>query len=66
MILSVLVWVPNLHDASEIKLTEQFHFPEKPEPWLIFAATMFGNAGVLRGSVFVKPFMVNVSGFSEG
>ena len=26
VILSVLVWVPNLHDASEIKLTEQFHF----------------------------------------
>lgn len=66
VILSVLVWVPTLHDKSEIKLTAQFHFLTKPEPWLIFAATMFGNAGVFAWFSFVKPFMVNVSGFSEG
>ncbi|MEG5841602.1 MFS transporter AraJ [Enterobacter mori] len=66
VILSVLLWVPPLHDKSEIKLTAQFHFLTKPEPWLIFAATMFGNAGVFAWFSFVKPFMVNVSGFSEG
>lgn len=66
VILSVLLWVPTLHDKSEIKLTEQFHFLKKPEPWLIFAATMFGNAGVFAWFSFVKPFMVNVSGFTEG
>ncbi|MCK7258368.1 MFS transporter AraJ [Enterobacter asburiae] len=66
VILSVLIWVPNIRDTSEIKLTEQFHFLKKPEPWLIFAATMFGNAGVFAWFSFVKPFMVNVSGFSEG
>ncbi|AMJ70646.1 MFS transporter [Enterobacter cloacae] len=66
VILSVLLWVPKLHDKSEIKLTAQFHFLKKPEPWLIFAATMFGNAGVFAWFSFVKPFMVNVSGFSEG
>ncbi len=27
---------------------------------------MFGNAGVFAWFSFVKPFMVNVSGFSEG
>ena len=66
VILSVLLWVPTLHDKSEIKLTAQFHFLTKPEPWLIFAATIFGNAGVFAWFSFVKPFMVNVSGFSEG
>lgn len=66
VILSVLLWVPTLHDKSEIRLTAQFHFLKKPEPWLIFAATMFGNAGVFAWFSFVKPFMVNVSGFSEG
>lgn len=65
VILSVLLWVPDIHDKSEIKLSEQFHFLKKPEPWLIFAATMFGNAGVFAWFSFVKPFMVNVSGFSE-
>lgn len=66
VILSVLIWGPDIHDKSEIKLTEQFQFLKKPEPWLIFAATMFGNAGVFAWFSFVKPFMVNVSGFSEG
>jgi DHA1 family arabinose polymer transporter-like MFS transporter len=66
VIFSVLMWVPKIHDKSETKLTEQFHFLTKPEPWLIFAATMFGNAGVFAWFSFVKPFMVNVSGFSEG
>lgn len=66
VILSVLMWVPNLHDQSAARLTEQFHFLKKPEPWLIFAATMFGNAGVFAWFSFVKPFMVNVSSFSEG
>lgn len=66
VILSVILWVPHLHDKSEIKLTEQFQFLKRPEPWLIFAATMFGNAGVFAWFSFVKPFMVNVSGFSEG
>lgn len=66
VILSVLLWVPDIHDKSEIKLSEQFQFLKKPEPWLIFAATMFGNAGVFAWFSFIKPFMVNVSGFSEG
>ncbi|HHS9145325.1 TPA: MFS transporter AraJ [Enterobacter roggenkampii] len=66
VILSVLIWVPDIHDKAEIKLTEQFQFLKKPEPWLIFVATMFGNAGVFAWFSFVKPFMVNLSGFSEG
>jgi len=66
VILSVIFWVPILYDKTETRLTEQFHFLKKPEPWLIFAATMFGNAGVFAWFSFVKPFMVNVSGFSAG
>lgn len=64
--LSVLLWVPDIRDTTATRLTEQFRFLKKPEPWLIFAATMFGNAGVFAWFSFVKPFMVNVSGFSEG
>lgn len=65
VILSIIFWVPTLYDKSDARLIEQFHFLKKPEPWLIFAATMFGNAGVFAWFSFVKPFMVNVSGFSE-
>lgn len=65
VIVSIIAWVPQLFDKSETRFTEQFRFLKKPEPWFIFAATMFGNAGVFAWFSFVKPFMLNVSGFSE-
>ncbi|MGG7446931.1 MFS transporter AraJ [Kosakonia oryzendophytica] len=64
VIVSVIFWVPDLHDTAPTHLREQFHFLRKPEPWLIFAATMLGNAGVFAWFSYVKPFMVNISGFS--
>lgn len=65
VIVSIIAWVPQLFDKSGTRFTEQFRFLKKPEPWFIFAATMFGNAGVFAWFSFVKPFMLNVSGFSE-
>ncbi|XTZ40410.1 MFS transporter AraJ [Salmonella enterica] len=65
VILSVIFWVPVLYDKTPTRLIEQFSFLKKPEPWLVFAATMFGNAGVFAWFSYVKPFMVNVSGFGE-
>ncbi|AKL12044.1 TPA: MFS transporter AraJ [Kluyvera intermedia] len=65
VLVSILLWVPQLFDKAETRFTEQFRFLKKPEPWFIFAATMFGNAGVFAWFSFVKPFMLNVSGFSE-
>ncbi|EMB4322541.1 MFS transporter AraJ [Pluralibacter gergoviae] len=66
VLLSIIAWVPHLFDRSEARLREQFRFLTLPEPWLVFAATMFGNAGVFAWFSFVKPFMLSVSGFSEG
>ncbi|PMC21576.1 MFS transporter AraJ, partial [Klebsiella aerogenes] len=56
---------PTLYDKSTTRLSEQFHFLKSPAPWFIFAATMFGNAGVFAWFSYIKPFMINVSGFSE-
>ncbi|MDI8746451.1 hypothetical protein MJM83_34585, partial [Salmonella enterica subsp. enterica serovar Montevideo] len=39
-------------------LREQFHFLRSPAPWLIFAATMFSNAGVFAWFSYIKPFMM--------
>ncbi len=47
---SVYFWVPDIRDEAKGKLREQFHFLRSPAPWLIFAATMFGNAGVFACS----------------
>lgn len=65
VLVSILWWVPTLFDRSTARLREQFHFLKSPAPWLIFAATMFGNAGVFAWFSYIKPFMINVSGFSE-
>ena len=65
VLLAILRWVPTLYDPSTARLSEQFHFLRSPAPWFIFAATMFGNAGVFAWFSYIKPFMMNVSGFSE-
>ena len=65
-LVAIIAWVPTLFDKSDARLREQFHFLKSPAPWLIFAATMFGNAGVFAWFSYIKPFMMNVSGFSEG
>lgn len=51
--------------GASTRLREQFRFLASPAPWLIFAATMFGNAGVFAWFSYIKPFMLNVSGFAE-
>lgn len=63
---AVIFWVPNISDNAKSKLREQFHFLKSPAPWLIFAATLFGNAGVFAWFSYIKPFMLTVAGFSEG
>ena len=63
--LAIFCWVPTLYDRASTRLREQFRFLASPEPWLIFAATMFGNAGVFAWFSYIKPFMLNVSGFAE-
>lgn len=62
---AIFFWVPDIHDKAQGSLREQFHFLRSPAPWLIFAATMFGNAGVFAWFSYIKPFMMYISGFSE-
>lgn len=62
---SVYFWVPDIRDEAKGKLREQFHFLRSPAPWLIFAATMFGNAGVFAWFSYVKPYMMFISGFRK-
>ncbi|EAA9320144.1 MFS transporter AraJ [Salmonella enterica] len=62
---AIFFWVPDIRDKAQGSLREQFHFLRSPTPWLIFAATMFGNAGVFAWFSYIKPFMMYISGFSE-
>ena len=65
VMVSITFWIPNISDEAKGKLREQFHFLKSPAPWFIFAATMFGNAGVFAWFSYVKPYMMFISGFSE-
>lgn len=62
---AIFFWVPDIRDKAQGSLREQFHFLRSPAPWLIFAATMFSNAGVFAWFSYIKPFMMYISGFSE-
>lgn len=66
VIIAVLFWVPDITETANRKLRQQFHFLKSAAPWLIFAATLFGNAGVFSWFSYIKPFMMTVAGFSEG
>nr|WP_318382462.1 MFS transporter AraJ [uncultured Enterobacter sp.] len=65
VIISTALWIPDISDDAKTKLSEQFHFLKSPAPWLIFSATLFGNAGVFAWFSYIKPQMMFVSGFSE-
>ena len=65
VLLAVIRWIPTLSDTSTAKLREQFRFLKSPAPWLIFLATLLGNAGVFAWFSYIKPVMLGVSGFAE-
>lgn len=65
VMVAILRWIPDIVDEAKSNLREQFHFLKTPAPWFIFAATMFGNAGVFAWFSYIKPFMISISGFSE-
>ncbi|BCU56776.1 MFS transporter AraJ [Enterobacter kobei] len=65
VMVSILMWIPNIADEAKTPLSEQFHFLKSPAPWLIFAATLFGNAGVFAWFSYIKPLMIFVSGYEE-
>ncbi len=53
--LAIFCRVPTLYDRPA-RGCEQFRFLASSAPWLIFAATMFGNAGVFARSAISSPY----------
>lgn len=69
-LLSVLViyyiwkWVPRLEAAPASGFKGQFKFLKSGAPWLILAATMFGNGGIFCWYSYVAPLLTHDSGFA--
>lgn len=58
-------WVPQVEGLEDTGFKGQFRFLKRPAPWLILAATAFGNGGVFCWYSYVSPQMTQVSGFSD-
>ena len=57
-------WVPNVEALPNNGMKAQFHFLKNLDPWLILAATMLGNGGVLCWYSYISPLLQHDGGFS--
>ncbi len=57
-------WVPDVEALPNNGMKAQFRFMKNLDPWLILAATMLGNGGVLCWYSYISPLLQEESGFS--
>ena len=57
-------WVPDVEALPNNGMKAQFRFMRDKAPWLIIAATFFGNGGILCWFSYISPLLQNESGFS--
>ncbi len=57
-------WVPQIGALPNEGFRHQFAFLRHGAPWLILAATMLGNGGILCWYSYISPLLVQDSGFS--
>lgn len=69
MFISIIViyyiwkWVPSVGALPNEGFKHQFAFLRHGAPWLILAATMFGNGGIFCWYSYVSPLLTSVGGF---
>ncbi len=56
-------WVPYIEPLPDNGYKGQFRFLKCGAPWLILAATMFGNGGIFCWYSYVTPLMTHEGGF---
>lgn len=54
-------WIPNLPALPQTKISEQFQFLKKLNPWLLIVVTVLVNTGIFSWYSYVSPFLTNVS-----
>ena len=57
-------WVPDVEALPNNGMKAQFRFLRDKAPWLIIAATFFGNGGILCWFSYISPLLQKESGFS--
>ena len=62
-IAAIYRWVPNVEALPNNGMKAQFQFLKHLDPWLILAATMMGNGGVLCFFSYISPLLQKEAGF---
>ena len=57
-------FIPQMDRLPDTGILGQFCFLKSAAPWLILAATMFGNGGIFCWFSYISPLLTQVSGFS--
>lgn len=57
-------FIPQMDRLPDTGILGQFRFLKSATPWLILAATMFGNGGIFCWFSYISPLLTQVSGFS--
>lgn len=57
-------FIPQMDRLPDTGILGQFRFLKSAAPWLILAATMFGNSGIFCWFSYISPLLTQVSGFS--
>ena len=56
-------WVPDVEPLPNNGMKAQFRFLRNKAPWLIIAATFFGNGGILCWFSYISPLLQTEGGF---
>lgn len=64
-LVAIKSWVPVLPSLPDTGIKGQFRFLRNPQPWLIYAGVLFGQASVYCWLSYINPIMTQVAGFSE-
>ena len=59
VLLSAILWIRDVGKVKDTGLKGQFLFLRHPAPWLVLAATMFGNAGIFCMHSYISPILTD-------
>lgn len=62
VLVSCALWVKDVGRIEDTGFRGQFKFLKKRAPWLVLAATMFGNAGIFCMQSYISPILTDVAG----
>lgn len=62
VLVSAIMWIRDVGKIEDTGFKGQFVFLKNPAPWLVLAATMFGNAGIFCMHSYISPLLTDYAG----